>query len=48
MDGPLIVWTNTAVGAVPSRDSHPCERHVAEVSREIDDDVCVVDSVFIG
>jgi len=47
VDGPLTIWRNIG-RAVLSRGSHPYERLVAEVSREIDDDVCVVDAVFIG
>jgi len=47
VNGPLTVWRNIG-GAVLSRGSHPYEGLVAEVSREIDDDVCVVDAVFIG
>ena len=47
VDGPLTIWRNIG-RAVLSRGSHPYEGLVAEVSREIDDDVCVVDAVFIG
>ena len=47
VDGPSVA-RNKIGRVVLSRDGQPCERLVAEVAREIDDNVCVVDPVGIG
>lgn len=47
MDGPSVVWNIGGI-VVLSRGGHPYERLIAEVAREIDDNVCVVDPVGIG
>ena len=47
MDGPFVV-RRTIGGGVALRGGSPREGLIAEVAREVDDDVCVVDAVSIG
>ena len=46
VDVPFIFWMSIG-GAVTSRGGHPYKRLVAEVAREVDDDVCVGDTIRI-
>lgn len=47
VDVPFMVRETTG-GAATFRGGHPCKRLVVEVAREVDDDVCVGDTVGIG
>ena len=46
VDIPFMI-RESIVGPVSSRGGHPYERVVAEVAREVDDDVCVGDTIGI-
>lgn len=48
VDVPFMVRKTTVGGAVTFRGGHPCKSLVVEVAREVDDDVCVGDTVGIG